>query len=181
MYEENIEFISKLDALVSVHEKWVIAGVLLLLAGLAAFRLYGVPAKIPEPKEANALWKNYIGGYTSGIVSRKSSIRIEFLTDVFPKEMVGQSAASCIAIEPGISGEYSVSGTREITIVPKSELNRGQHYLVRIKGGRMEQLPPDIGDFEFVFQVIEQALEIDVKGLTVSGADDKVMDRKELF
>jgi len=171
-----VDHYRKLDVFVSTHTKGVIAGFFVLLTGLAVLHIYSSPSGMPQPKESNALWKNYISGHTSGIVPRKCNIRIEFLTDVFPKEMVGQSAASFITTEPGISGEYSVSGTREITIVPKSELSRGQYYLVRIKGGRIEMLPAGIGNYEFVFQVIEQALEVDVKGLTISGADDKMME-----
>jgi len=166
----------KLDAFVSTHRNWIVACVLAILAGLATFQLYSSPSSTPQPKKANAMWKNYIGGHTSGIVSRKSNIRIEFLSDIFPKEMVGQSAESFIVTEPGIPGAYSISGTREITIVPKSDLSRGQYYLVRIKGGKIEGLPAGIGNYEFVFQVLEQALELDVSGLTVSAADNNIME-----
>jgi uncharacterized protein YfaS (alpha-2-macroglobulin family) len=168
--------LGKLDSLVTANRKWVVGGFFLLLAGLAVMRIYSSPAKMPQVKASSPLWNNFISGHTSGIVSRKSNIRIEFLTDIFPKEMVGRSAEPYVHVEPGIAGEYSVSGTREISIVPKSELDPGQYYLVRIKGGKIEQLPPGIGDYEFVFQVIEQALEVDVRGLMVSGSDDKVME-----
>lgn len=166
----------RLDAVLAPYRKWIIAGFFFLLTVFTAVRMAGSPGKMPQIKESNPLWKNFISGHTSGIISRKSNVRVEFLADIFPKEMVGQSASPFITVEPSISGEYSVSGTREITIVPKSELTPGQYYLARIKGGKIEQLPPGIGDYEFVFQVIEQALEVDVRGLIVSGADDKVMD-----
>lgn len=168
------ELVSKLDAFVSTHWKLVAAGFFGLLLVLTVAR--SSTSGRPQPKEASVLWKNYISGHTSGLVSKKGNIRIEFLSDVFPKEMVGRSAAPYLATEPGISGEYSVSGTREMTIVPKSALTPGQYYLVRVKGGKMDQLPAGIGNYEFVFQVIEQSIEVDVSGLTVSSTSEKVMD-----
>lgn len=170
------DLIEKLDVFVSTHRNWVAGTVIVLLIVLSLARLYTSSSGMPQPKAADPLWKNFISGHTAGIVPSRGNIRIEFLTDVFPKEMVGQSASRIVDTEPGISGEYSVSGTREITIVPKAGLARGQHYLVRIKGGKIENLPAGIGNYEFVFQVIEQALEVDVRGLTVSGADNKLMD-----
>ncbi|MBI4802238.1 MAG: hypothetical protein HY796_06905 [Elusimicrobia bacterium] len=170
------DIILKLDTYIIAYKKWIFFCIIMLLPVLAVLHYWRPSAAVPQARPADPLWKNYIGAHTAGIVPRKSNVRVEFRNDVFPKEMVGQSASRYIETEPGISGECSVSGTQEITIVPKGDLERGRHYLVRIKGGRIEGLSPNIGDYEFVFQVIEQALEVDLRGLTVSGGDDKMME-----
>lgn len=168
--------LSKLNEMAFTRRTRILAGVLLGLAALTVFHQYGASTKILRPKASDPLWRNYISGHTSGIVSRKSNIRIEFLTDVFPQEAVGRSASPIVAVEPPLAGEYSISGTREITIVPGKDLERGRYYLVRIKGAKIGGLPAGIGDYEFAFQVLEQAMELDIRGLAVSAEDGGVME-----
>ncbi|KAF0124656.1 MAG: hypothetical protein FD189_2192 [Elusimicrobia bacterium] len=166
----------ELNAIVSTRRTRVLAGLLLGLSALAVLSQYGSSTKILRPRASDPLWRNYISAHTSGLVSRKSNIRIEFLTDVFPQEAVGQSASPIVAVEPSVGGEYSISGTREITIVPGKDLERGRHYLVRVKGGKIDRLPAGIGDYEFAFQVLEQAMELDIRGLAVSAEGGSVME-----
>lgn len=72
----------RLDAILMPYRKWIITGFFFLLAVFAAVRMSGSPGKIPQIKESNPLWKNFISGHTSGIISRKSNIRVEFLAEV---------------------------------------------------------------------------------------------------
>ncbi|MFC1566790.1 alpha-2-macroglobulin [bacterium] len=155
----------------------------LIIISTVLVALFLCPAckRSPKPikiKENNALWQKYISGHTSGVVSRKSKIQIEFLTDVFTKEMIGQNASNFVDISPKIDGVVSISSTREIVILPKSDLKQGRHYRVRIKGAKLETIPENIGDFEFIFKVIQQDIELNIEGLIPSNVEEKFMNLK---
>ena len=156
---------------------------LFALIGIGIFSIYwaGHSSSMPQLKKSSPAWKKHISGYTSGIVSKKSNIYIEFSSDAFSKDMVGKSAAPYVEITPAIKGDYSISGTREITIIPSSDLKQGQYYVVSIKGDRIEKFPEGIGDYEFLFQVIHQSMGVETEGLKISGEDNKQMEFKGLI
>jgi uncharacterized protein YfaS (alpha-2-macroglobulin family) len=122
-----------------------------------------------EVKPADPAWGQFIAMHTTGIVSRKSKIAVRFAVDMFDKERVGQSAGEFLTTEPSIVGALAISDPREIVLVPEKDLTPGAYYKVRVRGRGLPNVPEKVGDFEFVFQVIQRALDVRVEGVTMDG------------
>lgn len=154
--------------------RWAAAGLGLglILGGAYVFRgrrAQGAP-KLAEPAP---VWKSVIAAHTSGVVSRKSRLFVRFQSDVFPAEAEGKPANGVVSVTPPVDGEPVVSGSRELVLVPKSDLEGGAFYVVRVRGGSAPGLPAEAGDYEFSFQVMPRDFSVTLDGLVRgNGPDD---------
>lgn len=123
----------------------------------------------PEIKKADPAWTQFIAGHTTGIVSRKTKIVVRFSADMFDKERVGQSAADYLTFDPPIAGALVISDAQEIVLVPEKDLTPGTFYKGRVRGRGLPHVPDTIGDYEFIFQIIQRALDVQVDGVTMEG------------
>src|ERR1700755_3295425 len=75
-----------------------------------------------ERLSANAgdAWSAVISAHTSGIVSRKSDIRVLFASDVLP-ETGKLDARSLLTIEPAVAGDIQFKGPRELSLTPSKD------------------------------------------------------------
>ncbi|MGQ0644287.1 MAG: hypothetical protein ACT4O3_02210, partial [Elusimicrobiota bacterium] len=119
------------------------------------------------------MWRNFIAGHTSGLVSRKSKIYIQFQADIFPKEREGKEAKRLLNIKPGIDGVPVIAGPREIVLIPKGDLEPGAHYLVRLTADQVPGIPAKTPDFEFTFQVLAQDFSVALDGLIANEAVER--------
>ncbi|HXV60299.1 MAG TPA: MG2 domain-containing protein [Vicinamibacteria bacterium] len=126
----------------------------------------------PKLDPPDPLWSSFVSAHTSGLVSRKAHIRVEFTQDVVPPEQIGASARAALEIDPGVRGASTFSSPREIVFVPEGDLEMGRYYRVSLRPEALEDVPDSLGSYEFVFQVIEQELEVELEGLTAGENDD---------
>ncbi len=146
-----------------------------LAVGVGVFLVWGPGHRAHQPAHQNPLWSQYISAHTSGLVSRKANIRVQFVNDVIPKDQVGQSAKELLDITPSVDGSVQFSSRREIVVVPKKGLKADTDYQVRVRARQLMQVPEKLGDYEFAFHVIRQELDVSVDGLEADPKDDKQM------
>ncbi|MEN6310994.1 MAG: hypothetical protein ABFD80_05600, partial [Acidobacteriota bacterium] len=137
---------------------WLWIPVLACVLGLAACK--GGGNKAAEAKDQE--WYRYISAYTSGTVSRKSDIRVLFVSNAAAP---GQSASGLLEFTPAIQGTAEWKSLRELVFTPKEELKPGQEYKAVLRAGKILKLPKAFDLFHFKFAVIHPEMEVQVLGL----------------
>lgn len=113
-----------------------------------------------------------VSAYTSGVISRESTIRIHFTEDMVSEEQIDKAPAKLlISFKPKIAGQTVWTTPRTLEFQPADSLPSGQEYTAKVSLSRwMEQAE----DFGFRFSIIQQSFSIDIDGLyTPSGTDLK--------
>ncbi len=126
----------------------------------------------------SGLWAKYIKGHTSGLISKKSSIYIQFLNDVIDEKSTGTNAESYIEITPQINGIKKFINTKEIIIIPKNSLVQGKKYTVELKANKLIKIPEELGNYKFTFNVIKQQYEVNILNLETNENNNKIMNLK---
>jgi uncharacterized protein YfaS (alpha-2-macroglobulin family) len=134
-----------------------------ILAAVCVLGLSACKTKKPAaPVEAEKEWYRYISATTSGTVSRKSPVRVLFVSNAAAP---GSSAAGLLEFSPGIEGKAEWKSPRELVFTPAAELKPGQEYKAVLQVGRILDLPKAFGLFEFRFGVVRPEMEVTLDGL----------------
>ena len=133
---------------------------------LLVFCVFGLDACKPREKEPPAAmeqeWYRYISAFTSGVVSRKSAVRVLFVNNV---AAAGPAAAGLLEFSPGIDGTTEWKSPRELVFRPKGELKPGREYSAILHIGKILKLPKDFARFSFKFMVTQPQMELLIEGL----------------
>jgi uncharacterized protein YfaS (alpha-2-macroglobulin family) len=140
---------------------WAWVAVLTLLAACGR----SDSARPPDPAQQQA-WATVITGHTSGVVSRRSEVRVLFATDV-----AADNAAALLAIDPAVRGTVRLAGPRELVFDPEAELEAGQTYRVQLRPAALRGVPDGLPPFEFRFAVQRPQFEVTLRGLESDPAD----------
>lgn len=109
---------------------------------------------------------SYISGFTSGIISNQSTIRI-ILTDGLPEiESNTEVQKGLLSFSPGIKGEAIWLNNRTIEFRPEKLLKSGVKYDATFKLGKIKEVPSKFSEFKFDFQVIKQDYSSTISGIT---------------
>lgn len=144
------------------------AGMVAALLVLAACQ-----SKSPQLDEAAAdAWARVLVGHTSGLVPRRSQIRVLFANDVAAAQALGTAT---LKIEPAVPGELALRGTRELVLVPQGELQPGRQYRVTLTGKDLQGVPQDLPPYQFEFHVQTPQYDLRLGDLESDPADDRRM------
>ncbi|WP_421764270.1 alpha-2-macroglobulin family protein [Ekhidna sp.] len=121
----------------------------------------------------DARFMDYVVGFTTGIISKKDNITIQFANDVvFPQEV----SDSWISISPSVKGEVVRSG-QSLVFSPSIPLKSGQEYAVKLSLSSMVEVPEALKEFVFKVQTIPMDFEVDYEGLrTTDNENPKVLE-----
>ena len=143
---------------------------------LVFFMLAGCDRKAPSAPPVipaqDAAWSHIISAHSSGMISRKSSIRVVFANDIVGADRVGQDAGAHLKTEPSVKGKVSFASQREIVLVPDGDLQQGGGYRVVVNTEGLLNMVEKLKIYEFAVQVQPQQFEVNVGGL-VAGATAK--------
>lgn len=105
----------------------------------------------------------YVSGYTSGMVSKSSPIRIE-LTNALSKDLSTQPDSTLlediIEFEPEIEGKIQWVNNRTIEFVPNENLPSNQLYTATFELDKVAKVKDGYEDFVFQFATYAQKIEI---------------------
>lgn len=109
----------------------------------------------------------YVYGYTAGIISKTSDIRVRFASTAVEEHEVGQSAPSNIlTFSPAIAGESTWEDQQTLRFTPAEALPSGRAYIATVRLAAVyDGLPDEAHAFEFDFRVRDQFLTLDIEGL----------------
>lgn len=121
----------------------------------------------------DARFLDYISGFTTGIISKKDNITIQFANEVvFPQQV----SDSWLSISPSVKGELVRSG-QSLIFSPSAPLKSGQEYAVKLNLASMVEVPDELKEFVFAVQTIPMDYEIDLDGLRTADIENpKVME-----
>ena len=116
-------------------------------------------------------WSKVIVGHTSGVVSRKSDVRVVFAADVAGKP----PEAALLRIEPAIPGALEFRGPRELVLSPTTELKPGQVYKATLTPAGLAGVAAGLTPYEFSFRVQTPQFDVALGDLVSDPADDRRM------
>lgn len=149
-----------------------LCGIVFLLA-LAACG--GTKTDRTEIARPDPLWGEFLESHTTGVISRRSTIRVVFATDVASPERIGIDASDTFAIEPSAEGTVAFANAREIVFTPRGELAPATTYRISIKPIGLIGVPTTLRPFEFAVDVKRPQFEVSLGGLTNDPEHERAM------
>lgn len=121
--------------------------------------------KNSETKTSNdARFFDYISGFTSGIISKKDNIVIQFAQNVTLPEQVSDT---WLSFSPKIKGELVRSG-QSLLFKPSSTLKSDQQYTAKLNLASISEVPTELKEFVFTVKTIPMDYEVVINGLRTS-------------
>lgn len=145
---------------------FVFPAVTLLFVGVAALLNSSSSNKVI--KESNLdNYLNYISAYTTGEISRKSSIRIRLVDQGVEADQVGQEVDAPFSFSPSIKGSCKWIDTRTVEFIPEELLPSSAVFQGKFKlDNYFEEVPDSLSTFYFSFNTIQQSFDVELNGFT---------------
>lgn len=129
--------------------------------------LLGCSQEVQKRVTINPEFGQYISSYTSGIVSRESSIKIMLTDEVAEKlDMETENLNEIFRLTPEVNGEAKFLSSRMIEFTPQGLLESGVEYTVFFDLGKLKDVPGNFEEFSFQFKTIAQDLNLYIDGLS---------------
>lgn len=122
---------------------------------------------LDEPLEINPAFSEYITAFTSGTISAEGAVQVR-LAEAREGEITFDEAIEkeLFDFEPSIEGEAYWRDAQTIEFVPSEPMPSGAKFQANFDLEALVDVPDDLEDFIFRFQVIEQAFEVFVDGMS---------------
>ena len=109
---------------------------------------------------------SYISGYTSGIISSSSVIRILLSGEVAGVTSGKQAEKELFSFTPAIAGRaYWING-HTLEFRPDEPLPPGTSFRAVFHLSEVMKVPKELRDFPFTFQTLHQGLRLEIDGMT---------------
>ncbi len=108
-------------------------------------------------------YREYVSGYSSGMVSRGDVIRVE-LVDSISRNISKKKLQKIFTISPEIPGKVVLVGSRTLDFIPDKALPSGQFYTANVNLDQLTQVKVGFEEFKFQFSTFEQELDVDLYG-----------------
>ena len=113
-------------------------------------------------------YSSYISGYTGGLISKNSSIKIELTS---PQEIVDLSNPiedNILSFTPSIKGKAYWLNNSTIEFTPdKGELLSGKEYKAKLRLSKICNVDNKLKNFYFSFRIMETTLELKVDPISI--------------
>ena len=112
-------------------------------------------------KKVNPAFKAYVSGFTSGVISSASTIKIELTSDVIDSSTVGKQVKDeLFSFSPSIEGNAFWINRHTIEFRPKTHLIQNEKYDAEFYLSKVLHVPDSMQVFEFGFHVMEQDFQL---------------------
>lgn len=120
----------------------------------------------PKLVDVDPAFSKYIDAYSSGVVSKKSVVRIALATDASTTHTVNETIKDQLfEFSPAVSGKAYWIDARTIEFKPDKDLSVDQLYEVSFKLNKVMNVPSQFGTFKFNLQTIKPSFEVNENGL----------------
>jgi len=114
----------------------------------------------------------YISAFTSGVISKKSTIKIR-LAEVYSKAKINeQISGDLFEFTPNIEGNAYWLDTQTIEFKPNEKLPSGKLFEAEFFLSKLLSVPKKLKTLEFKFQVLKQAIDVDFLGMEAIDQED---------
>jgi uncharacterized protein YfaS (alpha-2-macroglobulin family) len=116
--------------------------------------------------EIDPAFSRYINAYSSGVVSKKTTIRIQLAADAGVTHSLNETIKeSLFRFSPRVEGKAYWTDARTIEFKPDKDLDPGELYEVNFHLGKVMNVPGAYKDFRFNIETIKPAFEVQENGL----------------
>jgi uncharacterized protein YfaS (alpha-2-macroglobulin family) len=148
---------------------------LMLVAAITALAVLAIPIyqwakkRNHDQEDVNAAFSGYISGYTYGVISNQSPVRIILTNEQVALTEVGKDVDKDVfSFSPSIEGKAVWADTRTIEFRPEKPLPSGQEYEAEFHLSEVMDVPSELSTFTFSFMTIKQNIEVTVDKLTTT-------------
>lgn len=114
----------------------------------------------------NPEFAKYINSYTSGVVSKKASIKIELATDAAVTHTLNEALTeNLFSFSPSVKGKAFWVDAKTIEFKPDEDLQIDKLYTVSFNLGKVVNVPKKFKEFQFNIQTIKPSIEVQENGL----------------
>lgn len=108
----------------------------------------------------------YIEAYTSGVISKQGTIRIQLATEVPTLHAsTGPEERNLFSFSPAVKGKSYWTDARTIEFRPDENLKPGETYNTKFNLGDLADVTGELDEFEFQFRVIKPSFKTEHDGL----------------
>jgi alpha-2-macroglobulin len=132
--------------------------------------------------DVDPAFAKYIEAYTTGIVSKTSSIRVQLSADAATTHTVGQPVADNIfKLSPAVKGKTVWLDARTIEFKPEKNLEVDKLYTVDFNVAKVTKVPSKFEKLGFNFQTVKPSFTVNVEGLRTENVKNKMQLNGEVF
>lgn len=128
--------------------------------------------KEKSAKKIDSDFTGYISGFTSGVISKRSTIKIRLTEDQKDAKINEKADRNLFDLTPNIEGDAYWLDSQTIEFRPTEKLPAGKLFDVKFYLYKLMQVPKKLKTFEFQFQVLKQAVDIDFLGMESLDKED---------
>ncbi len=119
-----------------------------------------------ETNAGNAAFAKYVEGYTTGVISRESTIRLRLASQVNTfQETNAEDTRKLFTIQPAVKGKTRWIDARTVEFIPEKQFDPSRAYRVTFDLGKVVDVPDDLKNFIFDFKIIDPSYSIELDGL----------------
>lgn len=150
------------SALLKNKQAYIIAIIVLILIAIATFFFYHKA----KPADYSQQYLKYIESYTSGTISKKSTIIVHLAGQVITMNDVGKpDDRDLFDFSPSIKGKTYWLDAQTVEFRPDQPLESGESYKATFALNKITETERDLGEFEFDFKVISPGVSVIQNGL----------------
>ncbi|OFX28663.1 MAG: hypothetical protein A2X08_16615 [Bacteroidetes bacterium GWA2_32_17] len=144
-------------------KNFLVITVVLLVATVVSLAIYFNSGSTSAKVSDSSLFSEYISAYTSGMISKKSSISVK-LTETTASQIKkdGIDLNDIFDFSPSISGKAIWVDEQTIEFKPDEDLKSATHYIIDFKLGKLLQVEDEYKTFTFDFFTIKQNFDVSV-------------------
>ncbi|PTN10384.1 alpha-2-macroglobulin [Mangrovibacterium marinum] len=117
--------------------------------------------KTKPDASVDSAFTQYVRSYTSGIVSCKSPVLIEFNQDPIHPEQPGIDVdKELIRLSPQVKGKVQWIDAHTLVFIPEERMKSDAEYTVSVALGKILEVPDDYQTMEFVVKTIKQSFSL---------------------
>ncbi|MBS1744293.1 MAG: hypothetical protein JST81_14790 [Bacteroidetes bacterium] len=132
--------------------------------------------------DVDPAFAKYVEAYTTGVISKTSSLRIRLAADASTTHTIGQPVKEeLFELSPAVKGTATWIDARTIEFKPAANLLPDQLYQVSFKLGEVTKVPAAFKTLRFTVQTIKPAFKVSQQGLRSNGDKNKMFLNGELL
>ncbi len=125
--------------------------------------------------DVDPAFSKFIDAYTTGIVSKTTTVRIQLAGDAITTHAVGEEVKeSLFDFSPSVKGKAVWLDARTIEFKPDAYLQKDQLYEVSFKLGKVTRVPDKYSSFRFSMKTLRPSFKVSDEGLRSTGVKNKM-------
>ncbi len=125
--------------------------------------------------DVDPAFATYVEAYTTGIVSKTSSVRVQLAADASTTHTVGQPVTEKLfEFYPEVKGKASWIDARTIEFKPEKNLETDRMYKVNFNLSKVTKVPSKYNELAFNLQTVKPSFKVNIDGLRAETVKNKM-------